>query len=278
NGLLKEKLRTLLYEQPSNPDPYKPFAQADATDAWLQGQRPGQLIKLFIANVSPYGLSVRKRGKGGRAAAVNLWSLDTIKLHINELRDKNFKPCSYSKKGYLLRDSIKTDGFRLQVLAFKVRELLSVKFKRYKGTIPDRLTTTTAGTEDNLTEVRNVVKTDHDIRHYWICIRAEADQISYLGIDLGQTCVAGACALLPPGKTPTTKRRKKRSKKRKWSKRGARKSKRDGDRHMDWQPYYQDRINRSRFFNLTVKQKAIVQPTFKHRRWMESQKGTAGSA
>ncbi|KAF9577671.1 hypothetical protein BGW38_006974, partial [Lunasporangiospora selenospora] len=76
-------------------------------------------MSIILTLDTPEGLSVRKRGKGGHAAAVNLWSLDTTWQHINELRDKNFKPCTYNKIGYLLRGSTKTDGFRLQVLAFK---------------------------------------------------------------------------------------------------------------------------------------------------------------
>ncbi|KAF8937409.1 hypothetical protein BGZ47_009060 [Haplosporangium gracile] len=73
-------------------------------------------------------------------------------------------------RGYLLRGSIKTDGRQLQVLAFKLRELLSVRYKRYNSDLlPDCLLSTTAGTDDHLTEVRNVFKTKEDVERLLGC-------------------------------------------------------------------------------------------------------------
>lgn len=283
NTHLQERLWTLIQQQEQWPDPPslapcpEKLSQESVTSHWLQGQQPGILIKHFIANVAKEGLTVRQRGKAGYAAAVKLLSLQQIEEHVNELRDKSFVPANYNKKGYVLRGSIKTDGHRLQLLAFKLKELQSVRYKRYKDALlPDRLQSTTGGTDYYLTEVRNVVKTDADVYRYWGCTRAEAGQISYLGIDLGQACVVGACALLPEGKTPKGRRRRKRGKtkrgKRKKGRRGSRRPKQGGKDHGTQQGGNQDKGDRLRFFNLAVKQKAVSQPTFKHRRWMEAQK------
>ncbi|KAF9160306.1 hypothetical protein DFQ26_005691, partial [Actinomortierella ambigua] len=70
------------------------------------------------------------------------------------------------QKGYILRGSIKTDGYSIQTLAFKVRELLSVRFKRPRyqpEVLPDLLVTTIAGTCDPLTEARNAFATKEDV-------------------------------------------------------------------------------------------------------------------
>ncbi|KAG0300249.1 hypothetical protein BGZ98_009332 [Dissophora globulifera] len=95
----------------------------------------------------------------------------------------------------------KTDGHRLQVQAFKLRELLSVRYKRYNSDLlPDRLLFTTVGTDDHLAEVRNVFKSNADVKRLLGCTADEVVSISYLGIDLGHTCVVGAYAYLTPDK------------------------------------------------------------------------------
>ncbi|KAF9923361.1 hypothetical protein BGZ65_008931 [Modicella reniformis] len=96
-------------------------------------------------------------GKKNHSYDIRLPSLNEIHNHISRLRHMDFKPCSYNEKGYILCGSIKTDGFRLQLLAFKIRELHSVKFKRYKD-LPDPLLTTTGGTNYYLTEQKAVLQ------------------------------------------------------------------------------------------------------------------------
>ncbi|KAF9582067.1 hypothetical protein BGW38_000703 [Lunasporangiospora selenospora] len=108
---------------------------------WMPRADFGILIKRFIApiGIDTTDLSVRKRGKLGYRGAIKLLSHQEIRNHINTLRSKSFDPRKYSTKGYVLRGSIRTDGHRLQLLGFKLKELLSVKFKRYKKSIlPDR--------------------------------------------------------------------------------------------------------------------------------------------
>ncbi|KAG0077980.1 hypothetical protein BGZ93_003548, partial [Podila epicladia] len=121
------------------------LTQEDLTRHWLQGQAPGSLIRRLIAPIAPDAIPSKEILKGVLTAPVEFLTPDGIRDHINSLRAMDFDPKAYAQKGYLLRGSIKTDGHRLQVLAFKLRELLSVRYKRYNSDLlPDRLLTTTA--------------------------------------------------------------------------------------------------------------------------------------
>jgi hypothetical protein len=60
----------------------------------------------------------------------------------------------------LPRGSIRCDGFRIQVLAFKIRERQDARFMRLpEEDLPPRLTTTVAGGDYFLPEIRNVIRT-----------------------------------------------------------------------------------------------------------------------
>ncbi|KAG9067030.1 hypothetical protein KI688_012942 [Linnemannia hyalina] len=50
-----------------------------------------------------------------------LWIRSGVK---NEWLD----PVTYAEKGYVLKGSIKTDGLRIQLLAFKLRELQDIRY------------------------------------------------------------------------------------------------------------------------------------------------------
>ena len=81
------------------------FSQADITNIWLQGQKPGVLIKRFIAEVAQEKLTARQRGRASVAASVKLLTLQEIEDHVNNLRDRKFVPEKYDEKGYILRGS-----------------------------------------------------------------------------------------------------------------------------------------------------------------------------
>ncbi|KAG0254341.1 hypothetical protein DFQ27_006905 [Actinomortierella ambigua] len=253
-------------------DQSRPMAQTYLTNCWLPLRPPGLFIKRLIAPVDPKTttgerLKGRARKDAGIAAAVKVVERSEIRSHINTLRDRESDPQSYEEKGYFLRGSIRTDGYQLQLLAFKLRELNSVKYKRYDPSLlPDRLLTTTAGTSDYLTEVRNVFKTMDDVERLLGCSSDEHDKVSYLGIDLGQAFVVGAYAHLPPDKNPRIHKGRRKKKRRRGSrgrrKRGSGKGKRRTSR-----------AGRRRFINLVAKQKAVAQPSLHHRSWMEKQKG-----
>ncbi|KAG0328550.1 hypothetical protein BG004_002512 [Podila humilis] len=163
----------------------RPAIGTDRSDTDLAPlQTPGLLIQHLIAPIAPKSLDDerlrgRKRKDAGITAAVRGIDTDEIRTHINTLRADDFDPRSYQEEGYFMRGSIKTDGYHLQLLAFKVRELSSVKYKRYHtDLLPDRLFTTTAGTHDYLSEVHNVFRSKADVERLLGYTDDETDQVS----------------------------------------------------------------------------------------------------
>ncbi|KAF9577702.1 hypothetical protein BGW38_006918, partial [Lunasporangiospora selenospora] len=188
----------------------KNLTKSSLTCDWLPGQEPGRLIGHLITDFTTEHLTSRQKGKAGHRTAIQLFSFQQIENQINELRKPTFDPRAYKGRGYLLRGSIKTDGHSLQLLGFKLKELQSVRYKRYKACLlPNRITSTTGGTDAFLKEIRNVDRTE-DVRELWDCTPEDAGNFSYLGIDLGQTCVVGACAILPDDQQPKGRKRNNR--------------------------------------------------------------------
>ncbi|KAG0302199.1 hypothetical protein BGZ98_007691 [Dissophora globulifera] len=151
------------------------------------------------------GLHGTEKRKAGVATVIKMLEPDAIRDHINVLRQPDFYPREYTSKGYILPGSIKTDGYKLQARAFKVRELLSLRFERARyrpEALPDRLIATIAGTGDPSTEMRDAFKSKENVERRLRCTVDQVDKVSYLGIDLSQTCVVGAYALLPLDKKP----------------------------------------------------------------------------
>ncbi|KAF9991453.1 hypothetical protein BGZ80_009116, partial [Entomortierella chlamydospora] len=164
-----------------------------------------------ICDVAKEGLTVRQQGKAGHRAAIDLLSLQQLHDHVNELRQPSFDPRTYAKKGYVLRGSIRTNGNGLQLLAYKLRELQSVRYRRYKEELlPDRLLTTTGGTDYYLSEIRNLFTCPQDVENRLGCTADKVrEEVRVLGIDLGQAFIVGASAVQAH---PPKHKRKKRSK------------------------------------------------------------------
>ncbi|KAF9536433.1 hypothetical protein EC957_010988, partial [Mortierella hygrophila] len=269
----RDELHPILKKLIGCTDQQRRLTQVELTRDWLAFQSPGVLIQRLIAPVDPRTpdndrLRGRQKKEAGIAAAVRVVEPEELRAHINTLRGDGFDPRTYQEKGYFLCGSIKTDGHQLQLLAYKVRELSSVKFKRYKNDmLPDRLLTTTAGTSDYLTEVRNVFKTTADVERLLGCAPNEIDKVSYLCIDLGQAFVAGAYGLLPQDKTPKFGKRQRH---RKQKKRGSRGRRNRGSGKGKKKTVC--RAQGERHVNLAAKQKAVARPTLRHRTWMEQQK------
>lgn len=196
---------------------------------WLSGKEPGHLITRLITDIGALPADQTRKHRGFKSKTITM-SFTEMRHHLEDIRHDEFLPANYNRRGYVLRGSIKTDGFLLQLLAYKLNELNCVRFKRLpEHKLPARITTTLAGTDYYLTEIRNIVKSKQDVYDLWGC---EPEKIKILGLDPGQAFVVGASAILPRKKPSTM----------------------------------------PRFFNLAVNQKAVYQPTFKHRRWLERKK------
>lgn len=233
---------------PSFTDPSR-IPQEDAV-GWLKNLDPGELINRLLTDIGGFTEDERRKRKDWSRSAHRM-SIGDMTAHISNIRDKDFNPkASYSSKGYALRGSIKTDGYRIQLLAFKLNELNCVKYRRLgEDKLPDPLISTLGGTDHYLTEIRNVVKTTEDVKRIWDC---DPKEIKILAIDLGQAFVVGASALLPSSASATPT---------------------DGEEQGAITEI--DVPLPTQFHNLAVSQKAVYQPTFKHRRWLEQRKGRA---
>lgn len=233
---------------PSFTDPSR-IPQDDVV-GWLKNLAPGELINRLLTDIGGFTEDERRKRKDWSRSAHRM-SIGDMTSHISNIRDKDFNPKdSYSSKGYALRGSIKTDGYRIQLLAFKLNELNRVKYRQLgEDKQPDPLTSTLGGTNHYLTEIRNVVRTAEDVQRIWGC---DPKDIKILGIDLGQAFVFGASVLLPSSASaiPT-----------------------DGEEQGPVADV--DVPSPTRFHNLAVSQKAVYQPTFKHRRWLEQRKERA---
>lgn len=70
-----------------------------------------------------------------------MFSFDEIRRHLDLVKDKKLDPATYQEKDYILRDSIRTDGFRVQLIVFTLRELQDVRCRRLdESRLPERLT------------------------------------------------------------------------------------------------------------------------------------------
>lgn len=227
-------------------------------DYWLSRKAPGHLLTRLITDIGGYTQEERRKLKNYSRSAF-IMPLEDIKEHIRTIRDNDFQPAVYTRKGYTLRGSLRTDGFRLQ-MAFMMNELTAVKYKLLpEHKLPCRLTTTLGGIDDELTEIRHVVTTIDDVARLWGC---EPEQINILCLDLGQAFPFAASAILQPPETLHT----------------------DPQQHaMDIsmrQPPGTDEDDAGDevkngtvlFHNLTVKQKAVYQPTFMVQRWLNQRK------
>ncbi|KAF9977791.1 Rad2 nuclease [Actinomortierella ambigua] len=192
----------------------------------------GRVIKEFIADVDPQGLSSRQRRRKGVVAAIKIWTAQDTVDHVNALRRPDFNPATYNAKGYIPSGCIRTDGHKLQLLAFKLKELQSVRFRRYsESKLPPRLLSTVGGTDYFLSEIRHVLTKPGDVSKLFGC---PVEEIKILALDLGQACVVGSSLLLPESNPDP-----------------------GGDEV---------------FHNQAVKTKAVMQPAFKLRRWMNDRK------
>lgn len=162
------------------------------TVGWLQDQAPGVLISSLLTTV---GRGKCKINQTSFQRNTETWDLDRMRGHLSEIKAPGFNTKTYDQKGYVLRGTITTNEFRLNLEAFKIKELQSARYKRLSpDKLPSRLTSTVAGTSDYLTEICHVIRSRDDVQSIWNC---DPSDIKIVGIDLGQAYVAGVSALLP---------------------------------------------------------------------------------
>ncbi|KAG0275486.1 hypothetical protein BGZ95_008739 [Linnemannia exigua] len=87
---------------------------------WIGGKKPGFIIKHFVCDIDPTGLSNRQKRKTGHRSAINLRSLSEIRDHLRLVEHTKLK--DYHRMGYIPFESIRTDGFRMQIMASNLQE------------------------------------------------------------------------------------------------------------------------------------------------------------
>jgi hypothetical protein len=267
-NLLKQKLVDLASLDLEDPTT---LTSTSDLESWIGGKEQGFIIKHFICDIDPSGLSNRAKQKAGHRAAISLRSLSEIQDHLQHVQ--RTKPKDYHQKAYILHGSIRTDGFRVQILAFKLRERQDARFRRLpEDDVPPRLTTTVAGSNYYLSEIRYVIKSKDDIEKLWP--GKSVNHMKIVGFDGGQACVIGGFAYLPEDLDDRDKDKDTVS--------GG--SCMEGVDMIDPAPDLVStlphdlvtgpRVDSSEppFYNLAVKQKAMYQQVFRHRRWLESEK------
>ncbi|KAF9188015.1 hypothetical protein BGZ49_003985, partial [Haplosporangium sp. Z 27] len=104
----------------------------------------GHMVTTFISTVGR-PIAVRK-GPRGLKDKTRTMSPDDLIKHITDIRRDDFDPEKYRESGYALTGTIRTDGFRIQLLAYKLKELQCVRFKRLpKNRLPSQFTSTLGG-------------------------------------------------------------------------------------------------------------------------------------
>ncbi|KAF9991581.1 hypothetical protein BGZ79_004256, partial [Entomortierella chlamydospora] len=222
-------------------------------------KEPGFQVKRFLADIDPENLTVRKKGKLGHRVSIKLPTLET-----------------YTTKWYYPKGSIRTNGYTLQVLCFKLRELLSVKYKRLPDDrLPSRSTSIINGTDDFLTEIRNVFGTKEDVANLWPGI--DPENTNTLTLDAGQAFVVGGYAYLlrksmgkdesPPfkGSLPLASY--------------STTTLQDLMQTPSLEPLTTSRppatttaFDKAPYHSLADNQKAMMQPVFRYRRWLDDEK------
>ncbi|KAG0256544.1 hypothetical protein BGZ95_005465, partial [Linnemannia exigua] len=251
-------------------DPETAPAQVDAMD-WSMTKPPGFLLTQFVTDVGRPETATAKDARGYRRNTRLMDSTD-LKEHLQDNIHPEFDANTYNNHGFVLKGSFKTNGHLIQLTAFKLRELQSVRYRRLAvDKMPDALSSVTGGADRYLTEIRNVVGASEDVQRIWGC---SPDNIAILALDLGTEGLVGSTVLLPTnmhdinqmrrrktGKTARDKRSKKPRKRRSRSERKSRPS--EGSPTV------------TKNFDLFVKRKAIAQPTQRFQHWLESQKRDA---
>ncbi|KAG0352038.1 hypothetical protein BGZ54_002986 [Gamsiella multidivaricata] len=117
NAALKEKLQELVlvdFEDKSI------IPSKNDLSMWLQGKIPGFLIIEMLSNI---GRNEPCKGPRDFKDSTPVMDLSMIREYVQSTRQANSDPMTYEGCGYIHRGSIRAGEFRLQLLAFKLKEL-----------------------------------------------------------------------------------------------------------------------------------------------------------
>jgi hypothetical protein len=154
-----------------------------------------------------------------------------------------------------------------------------VRYKRLPADrLPPRLTSTVGGVDYYLQEIRHVIETEEDVARLWPGV--EPCDVKILTLDAGQAYVVGAYAHLPRDPLERTK-----------SKAVVQSNSSAIDASVPLSttsamsndamrtpvstiliPPTKAEFDKTIHHNLAVNQKAVLQPVFRHRRWLEGEK------
>ncbi|KAG9067140.1 hypothetical protein KI688_011921 [Linnemannia hyalina] len=177
-------------------------------------------------------------------------------------------------------------------MTFKLRERQDARRKRLaEEGMPPSLTTTVAGVDYFLQEIRGVIKGEQDIKELWP--GKDVDRMKILTLDGGQASVVGAFVHLPNGLTETYNGKEKAEEGSSMDgiitiNQESTSLASQGSATLDPVPASASTLtsiqapatdslvtpSKPAYYNLAVKQKAVYRPTFRFRRWLENEKMT----
>ncbi|KAF9994883.1 hypothetical protein BGZ80_007662, partial [Entomortierella chlamydospora] len=157
-----------------------------------------------------------------------------------------------------------------------LRGLLTVKYKRLPDDrLPPRLTSTIHGTDNFLTEIRNVLGTKEDVASLWPGI--DPQNIETLTLDAGQAYVVGAYAYLPRNlmnedETPSFKGSLLMASYSTTTLQDLMQTLSLGPQTSSRPPAITTASDKTPHHNIAVRQKAVMQLVFRYGRWLGDEK------
>ncbi|KAF8920974.1 hypothetical protein BGZ58_004168, partial [Dissophora ornata] len=264
---LKQKLIEIIKSDEYFTDPETAPALADAND-WSMTKSPGFILTQFVTEVGRPQTAIAKEARGFRKNA-RLMDATDIKEHLQDITHPEFDANTYENHGYVLKGSFKTNGHLIQLTAFKLHELQSVRYRRLAvDKMPDALSSVIGGADRYLTEIRNVVGASEDVQRIWGC---PPDDIAILALDLGTEGLVGSTVFLPIDIHDINQMRGRKKRKTARGKRSKKPRKRRSRSECKPRPSEGSCIV-TKNFDLFVKRKAVAQPTQRFQHWLESQK------
>ncbi|KAF9999303.1 hypothetical protein BGZ65_005323, partial [Modicella reniformis] len=79
---------------------------------WLSNKEPGHLITKLLTDIGGYDEEQRKKKRDYGRRTFKMSKQDMV-AHITAIRHHDFMHIDYNTRGYVLRGSIRTDGFLL---------------------------------------------------------------------------------------------------------------------------------------------------------------------